>query len=160
MPAPAVSKMLGARDPIFWNLSGTGRHSREFFWYIRLPAQRDGIPCCPWSHQTYPPAHIIGDFHGLCPYIRTVPAGGVRTFDEWLLGHSFPFGFWRLGPEHHGATRQRHGYSWATCNFFLGRDWGFAIELPVAKKQRKYQRSDRQQLHDASCDERGQRRKI
>jgi hypothetical protein len=62
--------------------------------------------------------------------------------------------------EHYGTASQRHGYRGAVGYIFCGCHWDLTTELPVAKKRRKYQRSNGRELHDAGHDERGQRREV
>ena len=56
--------------------------------------------------------------------------------------------------------RERDRVVGSNGNIFGDGDGHRAFELPVAKKQRKYQRSDGRQLYDAGNDKQRQRRKV
>ena len=106
------------------------------------------------------PRLIIGGFDDAFPGIFTGYIGGILATDGRLREHKLPFRSRRFGAQHYRATCERDRVGGSNGNIFSDGDGHRAFGLPVAKKQRKYQRSDGCQLHDAGNDKRRQRRKV
>jgi hypothetical protein len=156
---PGVREILEVLDQFSLYSTLVLLRSYRYFWYIEFTCPQAPFSILVVVPRHFCPVHNVGGFDEPYPCNGSVPAGRIRIFPEWMRLDSKPDS-WRHGAQHHSAACQCHSHDWTACDFFRGCERGFAVELPVAKKQHEYQRSHGEQLHDAGYDQRGQRREI
>jgi hypothetical protein len=149
-----VPELAGSTGPLPPGKLHVGTGSRATpFCYIEFLCPPTSFSVFFRGSRALQPRRRYRRFHESFPCINVAQRGGVFIACGWLCHHHFQLEFRWHGAEHHGAAGQRHGHSGTDGYFFRECQRDFTAELSVAKKRRKYQRSDRGQLHDAGHDE-------